>query len=328
MLTDKTKLLRRKFLFRHSSGTKAQTKGFFSEIYLNRYLYALAVPGMLFLIVFAYVPMSGHLLAFKDYSVVKGIFKSSWSGLENFKFFFGSPDWLRVTFNTIFLNGLFIVFGLSLAILIALFLNEIKSLTIKKFSQSIIFLPYFISWMAVSFMLYSLLNTSDGLINRVLLSVGVEKLQWYNEAGYWRAILTIIYVWKQAGYYSIIFLAAITGISSEQYEAATIDGANRFQQIIHITLPLISPTVIILALLAVGRIFYGDFGMIYSLVGDNGALLPTTDVIDTFSYRALRQLGNFSMASAVVLYQAVMGMVTIIIFNSISKRIDPESGLF
>ena len=328
MITDKTKILERTFLFRRSSETKAKSRGFFSEIFLNRYLYALAVPGMLFLIVFAYVPMSGHLLAFKNYSVVKGIFKSSWSGWENFKFFFGSPDWLRVTLNTIFLNGLFIVFGLSLAILIALFLNEIKSLTIKKFSQSIIFLPYFISWMAVSFMLYSLLNTSDGLVNRVLLSVGVEKLQWYNEAGYWRAILTIIYVWKQAGYYSIILLAAITGISAEQYEAATIDGANRFQQIIHITLPLISPTVIILALLAVGRIFYGDFGMIYSLIGDNGALLPTTDVIDTFSYRALRQLGNFSMASAVVLYQAVMGMVTIIIFNSITKRIDPESGLF
>jgi putative aldouronate transport system permease protein len=151
---------------------------------------------------------------------------------------------------------------------------------------------------------------------------------WYQTAAVWPAILTVIYVWKFAGYYSVIFLAAMTGISKDYYEAAEIDGATRFQQIVHITLPLIRPVMIMLALLGVGRIFYGDFGMIYGIIGDNGVLYPTTDVIDTYSFRALRQLGNFSMAAAVVLYQAVMGLIFIVLFNGLVRKIDNESKLF
>lgn len=311
-----------------SRAAKRGRSGVFGEIIANRYLYALAVPGLVFLAIFAYIPMSGHLIAFKDYSVLKGILGSPWSGFENFEFFFAGPDWGRVTLNTIYLNSLFIVFGLGFAVIIALALNEVRFAVPKRVSQSIIFLPYFISWMAVSMMVYALLNTTDGFVNRLIEAMGVDRITWYSEPGYWRFILATVYVWKQAGYFSIIFLAAITSISPEYYEVAMMDGANRLQQIVHITLPLITPTVIILALLAVGRIFYGDFGMIYGIIGDNGALLPTTDVIDTYSYRALRRLGNFGMASSVVLYQSVMGMVTIIIFNSIVKRIDPNSGLF
>lgn len=302
--------------------------GVFREIARNRYLYLLAVPGLVFLAIFAYIPMSGHLIAFKDYSVLKGIWASPWAGFDNFEFFFQSPDWARVTLNTVLLNSLFIVFGLGFAVAIALALNEVRTLAVKRVSQSVIFLPYFISWMAVSMMVYSLLNTTDGFVNRTLDALGVPDVTWYTQPQYWRFILTTVYVWKQAGYFSIIFLAAITSISPEYYEVAMIDGANRLQQIRHITLPLILPTLIILALLAIGRIFYGDFGMIYGIVGDNGALLPTTDVIDTYSYRALRQLGNFGMASSVVLYQSVMGMITIIVFNSLVKRVDPNSGLF
>lgn len=301
---------------------------FIHEIRKNSYLYLLTVPGMLFLIVFAYIPMTGHIIAFKDLNFEKGVFFSPWVGFDNFKFLFQNGEWISVTLNTLKLNSLFIIFGLGGAVIIALFLNEIKNILFKKLTQSLIFMPYFISWMVVSFMLYSIFNTSNGLFNMTLQSIGKEPISWYSEPKYWTVILTVMYMWKQAGYFSIIFLSAITGISAEYYESARIDGATHIQQIFHITLPLIRPTIIVLALLAIGRIFYGDFGMIYSIVGDNGTLFPTTDVIDTFSFRAMRKLGNFGMASSVVLYQAVLGMITVVIFNKIAKKFDEGSELF
>lgn len=298
------------------------------EIVKNKYLYVLALPGLLFLIVFAYVPMAGHLIAFKRYRLADGIWGSQWAGFDNFKFFFMSSDWYKVTLNTIFLNGLFIVFGLGIALLLAIFLNEIRGAIFKKLAQSFIFMPYFISWLVVSMMVFAFLNTTDGILNRSLASNGLEPHNWYLMPRIWPFVLTLIYVWKFAGYYSIIFLAAITGIAGDYYESARIDGATRFQQIIHITLPLIRNVLIVLALLGVGRIFYGDFGMIYGIIGDTAPLYPTTDVIDTYSYRALRQLGDFSKSSAVILYQSVMGLVTIVIFNAIARRIDKDSSLF
>lgn len=302
--------------------------GFVREIVKNRYLYVLALPGLLFLIVFAYVPMAGHLIAFKQYRLADGIWGSKWIGFDNFKFFFMSSDWYKVTFNTIFLNGLFIVCGLGIALLLAIFLSEIQHALFKKIAQSFIFMPYFISWLVVSMMVFAFLNTTDGILNRTLAANGLDPKNWYLMPGIWPAVLTIIYVWKFAGYYSIIFLAAIAGISGEYYESARIDGATRFQQIIHITLPLIRSVLIVLALLGVGRIFYGDFGMIYGIVGDTAPLYPTTDVIDTYSYRALRQLGDFGKSSAVIMYQSVMGLLAIVVFNAIAKRIDKDAGLF
>lgn len=302
--------------------------GFIREIVKNRYLYVLALPGLLFLIVFAYVPMAGHLIAFKQYRLADGIWGSKWIGFDNFKFFFMGSDWYKVTFNTIFLNGLFIVCGLGIALLLAIFLSEIQNALYKKIAQSLIFMPYFISWLVVSMMVFAFLNMTDGILNRTLAANGLDPKNWYLMPSIWPAVLTIVYVWKFAGYYSIIFLAAIAGISGEYYESARIDGATRFQQIIHITLPLIRNVVIVLALLGVGRIFYGDFGMIYGIVGDTAPLYPTTDVIDTYSYRALRQLGDFGKSSAVIMYQSVMGLVTIIIFNALAKRIDKDASLF
>ncbi|WP_152401437.1 ABC transporter permease [Paenibacillus cellulositrophicus] len=302
--------------------------GFIREIVRNRYLYVLALPGLLFLIVFAYVPMAGHLIAFKQYRLADGIWGSKWIGFDNFKFFFMGSDWYKVTFNTIFLNGLFIVCGLGIALLLAIFLSEIQNALYKKIAQSLIFMPYFISWLVVSMMVFAFLNMTDGILNRTLAANGLDPKNWYLMPSIWPAVLTIVYVWKFAGYYSIIFLAAIAGISGEYYESARIDGATRFQQIIHITLPLIRNVVIVLALLGVGRIFYGDFGMIYGIVGDTAPLYPTTDVIDTYSYRALRQLGDFGKSSAVIMYQSVMGLVTIIIFNALAKRIDNDASLF
>ncbi|WP_054026105.1 ABC transporter permease [Bacillus sp. FJAT-28004] len=301
---------------------------FFREISRNRSLYVLALPGLLFLIVFAYIPMLGHLIAFKKYNATIGFLNSPWVGFKNFEFFFSSGEWLHVTWNTMFLNSLFIIFGLGLAVVMAILLNEIRLAIFKRIAQSIIFMPYFISWMVVSLMVYALLNTTDGMINQTLKAFGMDAIGWYNNAEYWPTILTIIYVWKMAGYYSIIFLASITGISSDYYESARIDGATRFQQIWHITMPLIRPTIIVLALLAVGRIFYGDFAMIYGIVGDNAALFQTTDVIDTFSYRALRQLGDFGMSSSVALYQSFMGVIAIVLFNWIIRKVDKDSALF
>lgn len=303
-------------------------RGVVAEFSKNRYLYLLALPGTLFLIVFAYIPMSAHLLAFKDFRLSDGLWGSKWVGFDNFRYFFSGNDWLRVTYNTLFLNGLFLVFGLGFAVMLTIFLSEVISPLFKRVAQSFVFLPYFISWIVISMMTQALFSTSEGIINKTLNSLGFEGVEWYLTPSVWPAILTIIYIWKFAGYNSIIFLAGITGISPEYYESAKLEGATRFQQMIYITLPLLRPIILLMLLLGVGRIFYGDFGMIYAIVGDIGVLYPTTDVIDTFAYRALRQLGNFSTSSAVVLYQSVMGLITVVIFNAIAKRIDTDSRLF
>lgn len=298
------------------------------ELRTNKALYLLAVPGLLYLIVFAYVPMLGHLIAFKRFNINQGLWGSDWAGFANFKFFFMGKDWIAITVNTLFLNSLFIVFGLGLALALALALNEIRSVLFKRISQSFFFMPYFISWVVVGLMTTAILGTTDGLANQFLKLIGQEPVSWYSTPGVWPALLTLVYVWKQAGYFCIIFLAAIASLSSDYYESARMDGATRLQQIIHITLPLIRPTLIILTLLAVGRIFYGDFGMIYGIVGDNGVLFATTDVIDTYTYRSLRQMGNFSMSSAIVLYQSFLGLITIVLFNWLAQKIDKDSALF
>ncbi|GGG61154.1 ABC transporter permease [Paenibacillus radicis (ex Gao et al. 2016)] len=301
--------------------------GFIKEIMKNRQLYTLAIPGIVFLALFSYIPMFGHLIAFERFQPVKGIWGSEWVGLDNFKFFFGSQDWLRVTFNTVYLNALFLIFGIGIALLLAILINEATSTLLKKISQSLIFLPYFISWLVVSLMIMAFMST-DGLLNQWLGQLGISEVNWYQNAKLWPIILTLVYVWKFSGYYSVIFMAAIVGISNEYYESARIDGATRLQQILHITIPSIRSVIVVLLLLGVGRIFFGDFGMIYGIIGDNSILFPTTDVIDTYSFRALRQLGNFGMSSAVVLYQSIMGIAAILIFNKIAKKIDPESRLF
>ncbi|MEQ4485809.1 ABC transporter permease subunit [Cohnella silvisoli] len=267
-------------------------------------------------------------MAFKQFRPSQGIWGSKWAGLDNFKFFFSSDDWIHVTVNTLFLNSMFIFFTLGIALILAIFLNEIRYALYKRLAQSVIFLPYFVSWLVVSFMTYAVFNTSDGILNKLLNAMGEGSYNWYGNANLWPYILTALFVWKMSGYVTIIFFSAITAISSEYYESATLDGAGRFQQILHITLPLLRPTLVVLLLLQIGRIFYGDFGMIYGIIGDNPILIPKTDVIDTYSFRALRSLGNFSMAGSVVLYQAVMGLITILFFNWIARKIDRESSLF
>jgi putative aldouronate transport system permease protein len=302
--------------------------GFIKEIKANKYLYILAIPGILFLVIFAYIPFLGHALAFEDFKLSTGLFHSRFVGFDNFKFFFGGKDWIHVTRNTLFLNALFLGIGLSFALLVAVFINEMRNLPVKKLSQSFIFLPFFISWQVIAIMIYALLNSSTGFVNQVFVATGLKAVNWYGRPELWPGILTFANIFKYAGYNSIIFLATIVGISEELFESARIDGASRFQQVRHITLPLLRPIFIIMLLMGIGRIFYGDFGMIYGIVADNGVLFPTTDVIDTYAYRTLRQVGNLSMSSAVVLYQSVMGLVTIVVFNGIVRKIEPDVRLF
>ncbi|MCM3288798.1 ABC transporter permease subunit [Paenibacillus sp. MER 180] len=308
--------------------TKRGGHGFVYEIRENRYLYLLALPGLLFLLLFAYMPMLGHLLAFQRYRLADGLFGSEWIGFQNFEFFFQGNDWLRVTWNTVFLNGLFLVFGLGTAVVLAILLNEVTGKWFKKTAQSFVFLPYFISWLVVSMMVQTMFSSTEGMMNQALTALGFEGVDWYLSPGVWPYILTFVYVWKVAGYNSIIFLASITSISSEYYECAKMEGASRFQQIMYITLPLLRPIIIIMTLIGIGRIFYGDFGMIYAIIGDVGVLFPTTDVIDTYAYRALRQMGNFSMSSAIILYQSLMGLIAVVFFNWLTRKVDPDSRLF
>lgn len=298
------------------------------HIVRNPFLYAMAVPGLLFFLVFSYFPIYGIMIAFKDYNFAKGITGSEWVGLKNFNYFFTSDDFWVILRNTLMLNMLFILFTTAAAVLIALMFNEIRNKYFKRISQSLIFLPYFMSWIVVGMIVQSLFGGEEPMINTWLQNFGFEPVNWMFESKLWPFILTVIRVWQGAGYLSIIFLAAITGISEDLYEAARIDGASKLQIVLRITLPLLVPTVMIMTLLAVGKIFNGDFAMIYAIIGDNSLLYPTTDVIDTFVFRSMRQLHDFGMSSAVGLFQSVMGLIFVIAANWVTRRVSKESALF
>jgi len=301
---------------------------FIRELYKNKILYGMTVPGIAFFLIFNYVPLYGLLLAFKSYNFQDGILGSPWVGLKNFEFYFNSIFAAQTTFNTLLLNGLFIGVGLVVQVSIAILLNEVKINTCRKWFQSAMFLPYFLSWIIVSAFVYNLLSDRYGILNSLLRSMDMATVAWYNKPEYWILILVIAYLWKHTGFYVVVYLAAIVGIDGELYEAAKIDGANRFQNIRYITLPSLMPTIVIMLLLSIGRIFYGDFQMIYALIGDNGILMPTTDVIDTYVYRAMRISGDFGMATAVGLYQSVLGFALVAGTNWLVRKYDKDMALY
>ncbi|MNP20157.1 putative multiple-sugar transport system permease YteP [compost metagenome] len=235
---------------------------------------------------------------------------------------------MKVIWNTFYLNVLFIFAGLLFSLTIAIVLSEINGRYFKKVTQSVVILPHFISWSVVAMFSTALLSSDTGLINSVLEGLGREPIKFYSEAGVWPAILAILRIWHGAGFGSIVYLAAIMGIDQEIYEAAEIDGASRVRRIFSITLPLLKNTVILLLILNVGKIFNGDFGLIYAMVGNNTLLYPTTDIIDTYVYRALMELGDMGMSSAVGLAQSVVGFIFVLLTNAIAKRASSESALF
>lgn len=303
-------------------------RSFVSELRRNKFLYVLALPMILYFFVFSYLPMFGIVVAFQDYRPIKGIMGSQFVGLKNFDFFFTSQDWLHVTFNTLYLNALFIAAGLLVQVAVAIMIAEIVWKPFKKVAQSITLLPHFISWPIVALFSVSLFSTDSGYINAMLHLIGVPPVNFYQNPDVWPGILVMLRVWKDTGYGVIIYLATIVGIDQEIYESARIDGASRFRCMWHITVPMLKNTTIVLLLLAVGRIFFGDFGMIYTIIGDNALLYSTTDVIDTFVYRALRQYGDISMSSAVGLYQSVVGFVIVLAANWIVRKMNKEAALF
>ena len=292
-------------------------------------LYLMMIPGIAYLIINNYLPMFGLTIAFKDINFVKGIWGSDWIGFENFKFLFQTSDAFIITRNTILYNAAFIVIGLVVAVGFAILLNEIKSKFASRLYQSMIILPFLISMVLVSYLVYSMLSMESGFMNKTILpALGIEPISWYNEPKYWPIIITLVHIWKGAGYSCIVYLAAIIGIDPEYYEAAKLDGASKWQQIRTITIPLITPVIIMLTLLAIGRIFYSDFGLFYQVPMNAGALFSTTNVIDTYVFRGLLQLGNIGMSAAAGFYQSVVGFVLVIVSNYVVRKINKENALF
>ena len=290
----------------------------------NLPLTMMALPGIILMILFKYLPLSGIVLAFKQYNIRDGIFGSAWNGFKNFEYLFRTKDAWIITRNTLGYNLLFIVLDLVLAVTMAIILNELHQKRAAKVYQTIFMAPYFLSWVVVSFIAYSLLSVDNGFINRAL---GLN-VTWYSGPSAWPFILVIFQIWKTLGYSTVMYLGTIVGISNDYYEAALMDGATKWQQIRYITLPSLKSMMIVLTILAIGKIFYADFGLFYQLPRNSGPLFPVTNVIDTYVYRALKENGNIGMSAAASLYQSLVGFILVLVSNFIVRKIDKDSALF
>lgn len=308
-------------------------KKFMKDLWKNKAWLLMVLPGTIWLLIFSYLPMFGTVLAFKNYKMhpggfIQSLIHSEWVGFDNFKFLFTSGDAFRITRNTVLYNLVFIVLGLIFAVFVAITLSEIANKKLAKVYQTGMLFPHFLSWVIISYFVFSFLSVDKGMMNSILGTFGVEPISWYSEAKYWPFILVFMNVWKGVGYGSIVYLAAIVGIDRTYYEAATIDGASKWQQIKNITIPLIVPLMIILTIMAIGRIFNSDFGLFYNIPKNSAVLYPVTDVIDTYIYKGLMNMGNIGMSTAAGLYQAVVGFILIMTTNKLVKKVDPEYGLF
>ncbi len=292
-------------------------------------LYLMMVPGAVYIIINNYIPMTGIVIAFKQFNYAKGIWKSPFIGLKNFEFLFATKDAWVITRNTLLYNIAFIVLGTVCAIGVAILLNEIHSNLAKRIYQTTILVPFLISIVVVSYLVYAFLSTESGFLNKTILpALGLEPVSWYTQSKYWPFILILVNLWKGLGYNCIIYYATLVGIDRGYYEAAVIDGANRWQQVIHITLPSLKPTIITLTLMAIGRIFYSDFGLFYQVPMNSGPLLDVTNTIDTYVYRGLMSLNNISMASAAGVYQSLIGFLLVLTANFVVKKVSSENALF
>mgnify|MGYP002509821215 FL=1 len=301
---------------------------FIQKVVKYRVLLLMCLPAILFFFLFNYVPLPGIYVAFVKYNYRDGIFGSKFVGLQNFEFLASSGKLLTLTRNTILYNIAFILLGNFLAVFVAILLNEMRSKWFKKVSQTLMFLPYFISQVLVGILVFNLLNYDTGFVNGILTSLGMERWQPYADPKVWPVLLVVIYLWQQTGYNSVVYFASIMGIDGEMMEAAKVDGANGFQRIRYIILPSLKPTIVILLLFALGGIVKGNFGLFYNIVGTNPILYETTDIIETYVYRATMTDFNFMTASAVGLYQSIVGFVIVMVVNYIVKRIEPDYSLF
>ncbi|MGO4545443.1 ABC transporter permease [Paenibacillus sp. 2TAB23] len=293
----------------------------------NFSLTLLAFPGIALLFIFDYVPLYGLLLPFKDYKYDLGIWNSPWVGFDNFQFLFKGDVIQRVLRNTLLYNLTFITLGTMISVTFALMLREISKRFVKVY-QTVLFIPYFISWVVAGFAFRALLDMEYGVLNKGLEFFGIGPVMWYNEPEYWPVILIVGAVWKGLGYGAVIYYAALMGVDSEYYEAARIDGAGKLRQAISISIPIIKPIIIMMVILQIGKIFYSDFGLFYNVTLNSSSLYATTDVIDTFVYRSLVDMGDIGMAGAAGFFQSTVGFALVILTNYIVRKINRENSLF
>lgn len=306
-------------------------KNFFQEIYYNKTLYLMTVPAIAFFIIFSYVPMIGVYYSFVDYNYIQGLFKSPFIGLTNFTYLFSggvnAPAWY-LTRNTVLYNLVFIFLGNALQCVFAILLTGITIHTIRRISQSLMLLPYFVSFVIVGTIAYNIFNTEVGSLNALLNTLGAQDVNVYRKPNWWPFIITGFYLWKTIGYGTVVYLAAIMGIDRQIYQAAKIDGCNIFKEIWHITLPLLKPTFIMLILFSLGSIMRGQFELFYQLIARNGQLFKVTDVIDTYIYRSLTVNFNIGLSTAAGLYQSFFGLFVVFGVNSLIRRKNPDNALF
>ena len=300
------------------------------RLHFSRYwmLHLMAFPALLYLLIFHYAPMFGLVMAFQDFNIAKGYFGSDFVGLKNFEFLFATQDAWNITRNTVLYNVVFIVLNTTLSMTLAILFNELYSKKLAKTLQTMLIMPYFLSMAVVAIIVYGFLSQRDGYVNKLLGALGMKTRNWYTYRPLWPWLLVLVNAWKNVGYNSVVYMASISGISEEYYEAAVLDGATKWQQIRYVTIPQLRQIMIILLILNLGSIFRGDFGLFYNVTQNNGMLYPVTDVIDTYVYRALTKLNNTGMAAAAGFYQSVMGLVMVLLSNAIVRKVDPESALF
>ena len=306
---------------------------FLKDIYKNRMWLLMVLPGAIWLLLFAYLPMFGNVIAFKKFRIdpdgfFASIINSEWIGWDNFKYLFSTDNAYVITRNTIGYNLIFIILGVVTAVTTAIVLSELANKKLAKFYQTGMLFPHFLSWVIVSYFVFTFLSPDRGLLNNILGWFGVDAISWYSEPQYWPYILVVMSMWKGIGYGSIVYLASIAGIDRTYDEAAMIDGATKWQQVKHVTLPMLKPLIIILLIMDVGKIFNSDFGLFFQVPRDAGALYDVTNTIDTFVYRGLMSLGDIGMSTAAGLYQSAVGFVLVMITNYIVRKLDEESALF
>ena len=327
------------------SVTKAETKkqkkkksGSNGSSFDNLEIFLLHLPTTLWYLIFCYLPMFGILIAFKDYKIKRGqtflwslIYNSPWAGFKNFEFLFKSSYFPIMIKTTVIYNIIFIILGIIIPVTLAILFNEIYSKKLAKTCQTMMFLPHFLSWVVISYFIYAFLATDQGLVNNVIAKFGWgdgTKMNWYRNVTFWMYFIVFLNVWKTMGYNMVVYMASISGIDAELYEAALIDGATKSQQVKYITLPLLRPVISIMFILSVGNIFRSDFGLFYQAPRNSGALVSVTQTIDVYVYKALLERSDVNFSSAAAFLQSTVGCITIIAANLIVKKIDPESGLF
>ncbi|NBJ92662.1 ABC transporter permease [Parablautia muri] len=291
-------------------------------------LFSMMLPGLIYLIINNYIPMAGLVIAFKRFDYSKGIWGSDWAGLSNFTYLFKTNDAFNIIRNTIGYNFVFIMLGTVVAVSVAIMLNFLRGTMNKKIYQTVILIPYLISMVVVSYIVFGFLSQENGYLNKIIASMGGKPISWYTTSKYWPVILTVVNLWKGFGYSSILYYATVIGIDSSLYEAATVDGANRWKQVWHVTLPGLRGTIITMTLLNLGRMFYSDFGLFYQVPMRSGMISSVTDTIDVFVYKGLTQLNDIGRSSAAGFLQSVLGFILVLAANAIVRKNDEENALF